>query len=79
MAIQIMNVRIFRLIFLCSLIVTLTLKKLAANVCVCGGLGFQSRVLSHETKRLNEVKTLIQLVTAPLQKHFVAGWPFFPP
>jgi hypothetical protein len=34
---------------------------------------FRSRVLSHETKTLNEDKTLNQLVTAPLQKHAVGG------
>jgi hypothetical protein len=28
---------------------------------------------SHETIALNEDKTLYQLVTAPLQKHFVGG------
>ncbi len=32
---------------------------------------FRSRILSHETKTLNEDKTLNQLVTAPLQKHAV--------
>jgi len=43
------------------------------NVCVSAVVPFRSRVLSHETKTLNEDKTLIQLVTAPLQKHFVGS------
>jgi hypothetical protein len=41
------------------------------NVCVSAVVPLRSRVLSHETKMLNEDKTLNQLVTAPLQKHFV--------
>ena len=44
---------------------------MAGNVCVSAVVPFQSRVLSYETKTLNEDKTLYQLVTAPLQKHFV--------
>jgi len=46
---------------------------MAANVCVSAVVPFRSRVLSHETIALNEDKTLNQLVTAPLQKHFVGG------
>jgi hypothetical protein len=33
----------------------------------------RSRVLSHETETFNEDKTLNQLITAPLQKHFVCA------
>jgi hypothetical protein len=43
------------------------------TVCVCAVVGFRSRVLSHETKTLNEDESLIQLVTAPLQKHAVVA------
>jgi len=50
-------------------------KGMAPNVCVSAVVPYRSRVLSHETKRLNEDKALIQLVTAPLQKHFVGRWP----
>jgi hypothetical protein len=46
---------------------------MAANVCVSAVVPYRSRVLSHETKTLNEDKTFYQLVTAPLQKHFVVG------
>ena len=52
-------------------------ERLAANVCVSAVVPFRSRVLSHETKTLNEDRTLYQLVTAPLQKHFVGGSAFF--
>jgi hypothetical protein len=47
---------------------------IASNVCVSAVVPFRSRVLSHETKTMNEGKTLNQLVTAPLQKHAVARW-----
>ncbi len=43
------------------------------NVCVSAVVPFRSRVLSHETKTLNEDRTLYQLVTAPLQKHTVTA------
>jgi hypothetical protein len=43
------------------------------NVCVSAVVPFRSRVLSQETKTLNEDKTLNQLVTAPLQKHAVGN------
>jgi len=43
------------------------------NVCVSAVVPYRSRVLSHETKTLNEDKILYQLVTAPLQKHTVVG------
>jgi hypothetical protein len=46
------------------------------NVCVSAVVPFRSLVLSHETKTLNEDKTLNQLVTAPLQKHAVGSWAF---
>ena len=46
---------------------------IATNVCVSAVVPFRSRVLSHETKTLNEDKILNQLVTAPLQKHTVGG------
>ena len=42
-------------------------------VCVSAVVPYRSRVLSPETKTLNEDKTLNQLVTAPLQKHFVGS------
>ena len=45
------------------------------TVGVCAVVGFRSRVLSHETIALDEDKTLYQPITAPLQKHAVAGWP----
>jgi hypothetical protein len=48
------------------------------NVCVSAVVRFRSRVLSHETIALNEDKTLYQLVTAPLQKHFVVRCPITP-
>ena len=45
------------------------------NVCVSAVVPCRSRVLSHETKTLNEDKTINEPVTAPLQKHFVvASW-----
>jgi hypothetical protein len=46
---------------------------MAGNVCVSAVVPFRSRVQSHETKTLNEDKTLNQLVTAPLQKHTVGS------
>ena len=49
------------------------------NVCVSAVVRFRSRVLSHETKRGTKIKTYSLHLTAPLQKHFVAGWPFRPP
>jgi hypothetical protein len=52
---------------------TLKYITITANVCVSAVVPFRSRVLSHETIALNEDKTLKQLVTAPLQKHFVVG------
>ena len=48
----------------------------AHNVCVSAVVPYRSRVLSHETRALNEDKTLIFLVTAPLQKHVVVRWFF---
>jgi hypothetical protein len=48
-------------------------QQIGHNVCVSAVVPYRSRVLSHETKTLNEDKTLNQLVTAPLQKHFVSG------
>jgi len=52
---------------------------MAGNVCVSAVVPYRSRVLSHETIALNEDKTLNQLVTAPLQKHFVSNMcPFHP-
>jgi hypothetical protein len=53
-----------------AFIVTLSCA-VAANVCVSAVVPLRSRVLSHETKTLNEDKSLNQLVTAPLQKHAV--------
>jgi hypothetical protein len=47
--------------------------RLAHNVCVSAVVPLRSRVLSHETKTLNEDKTLNQPVTAPLQKHTVSN------
>ena len=52
---------------------TVMSRKIAANVCVSAVVPYRSHVLSHETIALNEDKTLKQLVTAPLRKHFVGG------
>ena len=55
----------------CQTLLSTEQEGIGGNVCVFAVVPFRSRVLSHETKTLNEDKTLNQLVTAPLQKHFV--------
>jgi hypothetical protein len=52
--------------------------RLVHNVCVSAVVPFRSRVLSHETKTLNEDRTFYQLVTAPLQKHTVSACALLP-
>ena len=48
------------------------------NVCVSAVVRFEN-VSVHRDQTLNEDKNFELHVTAPLQKHFVSGWPFCPP